>query len=150
MHKICVVTASRAEYGLLRRLIEKIQQEPDLQLQLIVTGTHLDESFGYTVNEILEDGFVPAAYVPMEIGTHALQIVQSMSQCLSGIGKALEKLAPDIVVLLGDRYELLPIASACLIFGIPIAHISGGETTEGAYDEYVRHAVSKLSFLHYT
>ena len=84
MHKICVVTASRAEYGLLRRLIEKIQQEPDLQLQLIVTGTHLDESFGYTVNEILEDGFVPAAYVPMEIGTHALQIVQSMSQCLSG------------------------------------------------------------------
>jgi GDP/UDP-N,N'-diacetylbacillosamine 2-epimerase (hydrolysing) len=150
MNKVCVITATRAEYGLLHRVIQKIQQDEELTLQLIVTGTHLEERFGYTVQEIHSDGFIPDAIVPVFCGDSSAGIIDSMALCMRGVGDALARLHPDIVILLGDRYELLAISSACLIHKIPIAHISGGEISEGAYDEYVRHAITKLSFLHFT
>lgn len=149
-NRVCVITATRAEYGVLHRVIRKIHQDGFLQLQLIVTGTHLEERFGYTVKEIQDDGFEPDFFVPMRCGDTSAEIIDSMGYCLHGMGKALQTLQPDTVILLGDRYELLPISSACLIHGIPIAHISGGEVSEGLYDEYIRHAVSKLAFLHFT
>ena len=150
MNKVCVITATRAEYGLLHRVIQKIQQDVELHLQLIVTGSHLEERFGYTVQEIQADGFIPDALVPAFCGDSSAEIVDSMARGMRGIGDALIRLQPDIVILLGDRYELLAISSACLICKIPIAHISGGEVSEGAYDEYIRHAITKLSFLHFT
>lgn len=149
-YKICVITATRAEYGLLSSVIKRIQEDHECDLQLIATGTHLEEEFGMTYKEIERDGIDIARKIAIYQGNGDAQVLQTMSVALSQIGRALIELNPQIVVLLGDRYELLPIASACVVLRTPIAHISGGEITEGAYDEYIRHAVSKLSYLHFT
>ncbi|QHT63433.1 UDP-N-acetylglucosamine 2-epimerase (hydrolyzing) [Paenibacillus lycopersici] len=149
-YKLCVITATRAEYGLLSSVIKQIQDDPECELQLIATGTHLEPEFGLTYKEIEDDGVPITRKIPIYQGGEDAQVLTTMAAASSGIGQAIVELAPDMVVLLGDRYELLPIAGACVVLRIPIAHISGGEVSEGAYDEYIRHAVSKLSYLHFT
>ena len=150
MKKICIVTAARSEYGLLKWLILEIKNDPGLKLQIVVTGSHLSSNFGYTVSEIENDGFIIDEKVDMQLTeTTPVKIAQSMGHCMIGIAKAYENLNPDIVVVLGDRYELLAITSAALVMNIPIAHISGGDITEGAIDDQIRHAVSKMSSLHF-
>lgn len=148
--KICIVTATRAEYGLLRWLMQDIKNDPELELQLIVTGAHLSAAHGFTYDEILKDGLEADELIEIPLEqTDKLSLVKAMAVCLSGMGSALERLCPDIMVVLGDRYELLPICSAAVVLNIPIAHISGGDITEGAIDEQIRHAVSKMAYLHF-
>jgi GDP/UDP-N,N'-diacetylbacillosamine 2-epimerase (hydrolysing) len=148
--RICVVTGSRAEYGLLRFVLQAIKGSDDLRLQLAVTGTHLSPEYGLTYRAIEEDGFSIDAKVEMLLSSDtAVGITKSLGLGLVGFADAWERLHPDLIVLLGDRYEILAAASAALIARIPIAHIHGGEATEGAIDESVRHAVSKMSQLHF-
>lgn len=150
MYKVCVLTATRAEYGLLRWLMQDIQADPELALQLIITGAHLSPLFGETWREIEADGFKIDAKLEMlpEHSGVAQELVKSTGKCLELLGETLASLQPDLLVLLGDRYELLPVCTAALLLDIPIAHISGGDVTEGAIDDAVRHAVTKLSSLH--
>lgn len=147
--KVAVFTATRAEYGLLRRTLSAIAEDGELSLHVIVGGTHLSTAHGMTVEEILTDGFDVSARVPMNVETNDdANLVRALAECASGIGAALTQLRPDVLVLLGDRYELLPAASAATVLRIPIAHISGGDITEGAIDNQVRHALTKLAHLH--
>lgn len=148
--KICVITAARSEYSASKWLIREILQDPDLELQVIVTGAHLEERFGNTVQELEQDE-IPIDY---RVDIHCTDdtpecIANSMGECSIGISKAFSKLKPDILVVLGDRYELLPICSVATVMRIPIAHVSGGDITEGAIDDSIRHAVTKLSHLHF-
>ena len=148
--KISVVTAARSEYGLLRWLMHEIKEDADFEMQLIVTGAHLAPDFDYTCTEIEKDGFVIDAKVDMELATATTaDIARSMGRCMIGMGNVFEKLQPDLVVVLGDRYELLPICSTALVMNIPIAHISGGDLTEGAIDNQVRHAITKMANIHF-
>jgi UDP-hydrolysing UDP-N-acetyl-D-glucosamine 2-epimerase len=148
---ICVVTGGRAEYGLLQPVMEDIRACPDLQLQLIVTGTHLEPRFGMTVGQIEADGFAIDARIPLGLEHDApADIIRAMAVCLTGVSDALERLTPDLILVLGDRYEIFAAAQAALIHGVPIAHIAGGDVTEGAFDESLRHALTKLAHLHLT
>lgn len=148
--KICVVTGSRAEYGLLRPLLQRIRDEPSLDLQIIATGMHLAPAFGDTYREIEGDGFVIDVKVDMDLSSDsAAGVTKSMGIGLIGFADALDRLAPDIVVLLGDRFEILSAAVAALIARIPVAHLHGGESTEGAVDEAIRHSITKMSHLHF-
>jgi len=148
--RICVLTGSRAEYGLLYWTMREIAGDPDLELQVAVTGTHLEPAYGMTVRQIEEDGFSIDARIPMQmVDTSSTGTARSMAAALSGIAEALESLKPDILVLLGDRFEIHAAASAAMIARVPIAHIHGGETTEGAIDEAIRHAVTKMAHLHF-
>lgn len=150
MRKVCIVTAARSEYGLLKWVIDGVHQAKDLELQLVVTGAHLSEEHGMTVRFIEEDGYPIAARLDMHLATGSkADIIRSMGRCSIGLADTLTSLQPDIVVVLGDRYELLPIVSACLVAGIPVSHISGGDVTEGAIDNEVRNAVSMMSTLHF-
>ena len=147
---ICVVTGSRADYGLLRWLMQEIRDDPALALQTVVTGAHLEPAFGLTVGEIEADGFAIDARVPMDLaGDSPVAVAAAMGRVLSGIASELDRLRPDVVVLLGDRYEVLAAACAAVLVGRPIAHIHGGELTEGAMDDSFRHAVTKLAHLHF-
>lgn len=147
--KICIVTGTRAEYGLLRGVIAGVQQAPDLQLQLVATGAHLSPEFGLTYREIEADGVPIDARVEMLLSADtASAIAKSMGLGLIGFGDVFDRLRPDLIVLLGDRYEILAAASAALVSSIPVMHLHGGETTEGAFDESIRHAVTKMSQLH--
>lgn len=148
--KIAVITGTRAEYGLLYWTMRELQKHPHVTLQLIVTGAHLSHAHGYTVKQIEEDGFSIDARIDMHLGEDtALDITRSMGVCTEGVGKALANLAPDMVVILGDRYEMLAAASAALMLMIPIAHIHGGEVTQGAIDESIRHAITKMGYWHF-
>ncbi|MFV8224391.1 UDP-N-acetylglucosamine 2-epimerase [Christiangramia aquimixticola] len=148
--KITVFTGTRAEYGLLRPLIKEIQESESLELQLIVTGMHLSKEFGYTVNEIVADGFIIAKKVECIVSSDSAGgITKSIGLALMGFADALDELSPDLVVILGDRSEMLAAATASMIANIPIAHIHGGDTTEGAYDEGIRHAITKMSYWHF-
>ncbi len=148
--KICIVTATRAEYGIMRWLIQAIRKDQNLELQIIVTGSHLSPEHGLTYDEIRADGLEADELIPMPLSqTSKSSLVKSMAACLSGMADALQRLSPDILVVLGDRYELLPICSAAVVMNIPIAHISGGDITEGAIDDQIRHAVTKLAYLHF-
>jgi UDP-hydrolysing UDP-N-acetyl-D-glucosamine 2-epimerase len=150
MRKICVLTGTRAEYGLLCTLMKEIVREPDLQLQLVVTGTHLSPEFGLTYKEIEEDGFIIDSRVEMILSSDTpIGITKSIGLGLIGFADAFAQLQPDLLVLLGDRYEILAAAQAALIAKIPIAHIAGGDTTEGAFDEAIRHSITKMSQLHF-
>lgn len=150
MKKICIVTAARSEYGLLRWLIDETYRDSELELQLVVTGAHLSEEHGNTVRFIEEDGYPIVARVDMHLSSDCRKdIVRSMGLCSVGMADVLTRLNPDIIVVLGDRYELLPIVSVALVIGIPVAHISGGDVTEGAIDNEVRNAVSMMSTLHF-
>lgn len=148
--KIGVVTATRAEYGLLKPLIKKIYEDPETELNLVVTGTHLVKEFGYTIKYIEEDGFPITVKVPVEICTDdSVSISKTMGRYFLAFAGVLEKLDLDFLVVLGDRYELIPICYCAANAKIPIAHISGGEVTAGAIDDIVRHCVTKLSYLHF-
>lgn len=151
MYKLGVVTGTRAEYGLLRPLIEKIHKDRELELCLIVTGAHLEDRFGYTCREILEDGYPIAHRVPMDLRSDTPGgICVSMGRELAGLAEILQGEEPDLLFLLGDRYETLIAAVAATVFRIPIAHLHGGELTEGAVDDAFRHSISKMSALHFT
>ena len=153
MRKICVVTGTRAEYGLLCRLMRLIQDSPDTQLQVIVTNMHLSPKYGNTYQEIKKDGFTIDCKIPIIDETapdNAVTTVKSMATALSGFADAYNQLKPDLVVVLGDRYEILAAATAALIERRPIAHLHGGEVTEGAYDDAIRHSITKMSHLHFT
>lgn len=148
--KICVVTGSRAEYGLLYWLMKEIQADPDLQLQVVATGMHLSPEFGLTYKVIESDGFTLDAKVEMLLSSDTpVGIAKSMGLGVIGFAEALDRLRPDILVLLGDRYEILAAAQAALVARIPIAHIAGGDVTEGAFDEAIRHSITKMSHLHF-
>lgn len=151
MRKICVVTATRAEYGLLKCLLDDIQADDDLDLQIIATGTHLSPEFGLTSKQIEGDGFTVNKKIEILLSSDTpVGVSKSMGLAQISFAEAFDELKPDIVVVLGDRYELIPIVSAANIARIPVAHLSGGEMTEGAMDEMFRHAITKLSQLHFT
>jgi UDP-hydrolysing UDP-N-acetyl-D-glucosamine 2-epimerase len=152
MHKrkICVVTGTRAEYGLLYWLMKEIQADEDLELQIIATGAHLSPEFGLTYKVIESDGFEINEKVDMLLSSDTpVGITKSLGLATIGFADAYDRLKPDIVVLLGDRYEILAAAQAALIIGLPIAHIAGGDTTEGAFDEAIRHSITKMSHIHF-
>lgn len=147
---ICVVTGSRAEYGLLYWLMKGIQDEPDLKLQVIATGMHLSPEFGLTYKVIEQDGFTIDAKVEMLLSSDTpVGIAKSIGLGVIGFADALDRLKPDMLVLIGDRFEILAAAQAALVARIPIAHIAGGDTTEGAFDEAIRHSITKMSHLHF-
>ena len=148
--KIAVITGSRAEYGLLYWLLREIQKDPEWTLQLLVTGAHLSPEFGLTFRQIEQDGFDIAAKIDIQLQSDTpLGITQSMALCTHGFGAHFDRLKPDIVVGLGDRFELFSALSAAVPARIPIAHIHGGEQSEGAIDDVFRHAITKLSHLHF-
>ena len=150
MKKVCVVTGTRAEYGLLKPVIEKIYKSDGLELQLAVTGMHLSPEFGLTYREIEQDNYPITAKIEMLLSSDTpVGITKSMGVALLGFAEYFETYKPDIAVILGDRYEMLAAASAAMIARIPIAHIHGGETTEGAVDEAIRHSITKMSHLHF-
>lgn len=164
MNKICVVTATRAEFGLLFRVMKRIEEDPGLALCLVVTGTHLSAAYGNTIKEIEESGLSIAEKIEIleEERTRAgkygdskgsnsesVKICQSMARAYRLFGAMYARQKPDMLVVLGDRYELLPICSSALQFQIPIAHISGGEVTTGALDDIYRHCITKMSHLHF-
>lgn len=151
MRKICVITGTRAEFGLLRPLIELIANDKELQLQLIATGMHLSPEFGYTLNEITEAGFMVDKKVECLLSSDSsVGVSKTIALAVSGFADALAELTPDLVVVLGDRTEILGAVIATAMANIPIAHLYGGETTEGAYDEAIRHSITKFSHLHFT
>jgi len=150
-HNIAVFTGSRAEYGLLRHLIAAIAAEPDMKLQLIVCGSHLSEGQGRTVKEIEDDGIEHARVVPLNLDGHKkLSMAVLSAEAMAGVGHALESLRPQLMIVLGDRYETFAAAAASHLMGVPVVHLHGGESTEGAVDDRLRHAISQLSSWHFT
>ncbi len=148
--KICVVTGSRAEYGLLSVVMKEIKDDPAFMLQLIATGTHLAPEFGLTYREIVKDGFSIDTRVEMLLSSDTpVGITKSLGMGVIGFAEAFHTLKPDLLMLLGDRFEILAAAEAALVAKIPIAHIAGGDTTEGAIDEAIRHSITKMSHLHF-
>ena len=151
MKKICIVTGTRAEYGLLRPLIKRIKEDDELQLQLVATGMHLSPEFGLTYKEIESDGFIIDEKIEMLLSSDtAIGISKSMGLAMVGFADIFERLKPDMVVILGDRYEVFSATTVAMVSKIPIAHIHGGETTEGAFDEGFRHSITKMSCLQVT
>lgn len=149
-NKVCIVTAARSEYGLLKWIIDGLYHDSELELQLVVTGAHLSEEHGMTYRFIEEDGYPITAKVDMQLSfDDKKSIVRSMGKCSEGFAEVFTQLQPDVVMVLGDRYELLPIVSAALLMGVPVAHLSGGDVTEGAIDNEVRNAVSMMSSIHF-
>ena len=150
MKKISIVTATRAEYGILHPLIVRLLACEKWVTQVVVTGTHLDEEFGYTCREIERDGVPVFKKIPItEKGDDAYAVSRTMANALCGFGAYFKEEKPDLLILLGDRTEMLAIASAAMNEQIPIAHLHGGELTQGAVDECVRHAITKMSYLHF-
>jgi UDP-hydrolysing UDP-N-acetyl-D-glucosamine 2-epimerase len=148
--RICAVSGSRADYGLLLPVLRAIRDHPALKLQLAVTGSHLEPRFGHTVDAILDDGFEVDAAVPLGLESDdVLTVTRALGQAVSGFAEALQRLQPDLLLVLGDRYEILGAVQAALIARIPVAHIAGGDLTEGAFDDAIRHAITKLSHLHF-
>lgn len=151
---MCIVTGTRADWGLLSPVARELARHNDkVELQVIATNMHLDPAYGMTVHEIEADGINVSARVDMCTGTsddNGLARVKAMGKCLDGMANAFSTLSPDMVVVLGDRYEMLAVASAAAVMRIPIVHISGGEISEGAIDDAIRHAITKLSALHLT
>lgn len=148
--KIAVITGTRAEYGLLYCLLREIETDPDLDLQIIVTGMHLSPEFGLTYRYIEQDGFNITAKIEMLMSSDtAAGVVKSMGLCLISMTETFQKLEPDLIVILGDRYEMLAVAQAALMQRIPIAHIHGGELSAGAIDDAIRHCITKMSHLHF-
>lgn len=148
--KICVITGTRAEYGLLRWVMQGIKDDPELTLQVIATGMHLSPEFGQTYREIEQDGFQIDRKVEMLTSSDTpVGIAKSMGLGLIGFADALNELNPDLIVVLGDRFEIFSAVAAALVARIPVAHLHGGETTEGAFDEALRHSITKMSHLHF-
>ena len=149
--RVAVFTGTRAEYGLLYWLMKDIQASEQLALQVIVSGMHLSPEFGETWKQIEADGFPVDAKVEMLLSSDTpVGVVKSMGLGTIGYADALDRLKPDMLVVLGDRFEALAVVQAALILRIPVAHLHGGEITEGAYDDAIRHAITKMSNLHFT
>lgn len=149
--KICVVTGTRAEYGLLSNLMNLIQNDEQLELQVLATGMHLSPEFGLTYKQIEVDGFHINEKVEMLLSADtSTAVVKSMGLATIGFADALDRLKPDLLVILGDRFEMLAAAQCALIMQIPIAHIHGGECTFGAYDDAIRHSITKMATWHFT
>jgi len=150
MKKVCVVTGSRAEYGLLRLVMREIKDSPNLNLQIIATGMHLSPEFGLTYTEIEKDGFTIDKKVEMLLNSDTSKgVATSMGLGMIGCANALEDLKPDLILILGDRFEIFSLVSTAMIFRIPVAHLHGGELTEGLIDESIRHSITKMSHLHF-
>ncbi|MFI5447143.1 UDP-N-acetylglucosamine 2-epimerase [Polaromonas sp. UC242_47] len=148
--KICVITGTRAEYGLLRWVMQGIKDDPELTLQVIATGMHLSPEFGLTYREIEKDGFQIDRKVEMLTSSDTpVGIAKSMGLGTIGFADALNELKSDLIVVLGDRFEIFAAVAAALVARIPVAHLHGGETTEGAFDEALRHSITKMSHLHF-
>lgn len=148
--KICVVTGTRAEYGLLYWLMKEIKADEDLELQIIATGMHLSPEFGLTYKQIEEDGFIINEKVEMLLSSDStVGIAKSMGLATIGFADSLERLKPNILVILGDRFEMLAVAQVAMVMQFPIAHIHGGELTFGAYDDSFRHSITKMSTWHF-
>jgi UDP-hydrolysing UDP-N-acetyl-D-glucosamine 2-epimerase len=148
--KICVFTGTRSEYGHLYYLMKEIEADLRLTLQVLVSGSHLAREFGETWQQIAHDGFQINEKVDIQLGDDSpLGVARAMARGLAGCAEALDRLKPDIMVVLGDRYEALAAAEAALLLSIPVAHIHGGEATEGAIDEQIRHAITKIAHLHF-
>lgn len=148
--KICVITGTRADYGLLRWVMQGIKDDPELRLQLIATGMHLSPEFGLTFREIEKDGFLIDRKVEMLTSSDtSVGIAKSMGLGMIGIADALNELKPDMILVLGDRFEIFASVSAALVACIPVAHLHGGEITEGAFDEALRHSITKMAHLHF-
>jgi GDP/UDP-N,N'-diacetylbacillosamine 2-epimerase (hydrolysing) len=148
--KICVITGTRAEYGLMRWVMQGIKDDPELRLQVIATGMHLSPEFGLTYREIEKDGFQIDRKVEMLTSSDtSVGIAKSMGLGLIGFADALHELRPDLLVVLGDRFETFAAVAAALVARIPVAHLHGGETTEGCFDEALRHSITKMSHLHF-
>ena len=151
MKKICVVTGTRADYGLLLPLLRALEEDTDFCLQVVVTGAHLSPEFGLTYQQIETDGFLISAKVDMLLSSgSAVGMAKSLGVAVLGLAEELNRLQPDLVMVLGDRYEMLAVAQTALLLGIPLGHIHGGERTEGAVDESIRHAITKMAHLHFT
>lgn len=150
MKTVCIVTGTRAEWGLLYWLAKGISEDPELQLQLVVTGMHLAPEYGLTFQQIEEEGFKIDKKVDILLNSDSSTgICKSIGIGVMGFAEAFEELAPHLLVILGDRFEILAAATAAYIGGVPIVHLHGGELTEGAFDEGIRHAVTKMSHLHF-
>ncbi len=150
IRKICIITGTRAEYGLMRWVMQGIKDDPALSLQVIATGMHLSPEFGLTYHEIERDGFQIDRKVEMLTSSDTpVGIAKSMGLGLIGFADALNELRPDLVVALGDRFEIFAAVCAALVARIPIAHLHGGESTEGAFDEALRHSITKMAHLHF-
>ncbi len=150
MKKICVITGSRSEYGLLKNIISEIKKSNKLKLQLVVTGSHLSNDFGLTVKQIIKDKFkINKKIKILQKKDNETNLTKAMSYGLIKFTNVFKKLKPDLILILGDRYEILSSAISALFLKIPIAHLHGGERSEGAYDESIRHAITKFSHLHF-
>ena len=149
--RIAVFTGTRAEYGLLYWLLKDLQEDAELDLKLLVSGTHLSPEFGETFRQIESDGFTIDEKIEILLSSNsAVGTAKSMGLGVLGFADALSRLVPDALVILGDRYEALAAAQTAMILRIPVVHLHGGEITEGAYDDAIRHAITKLSYLHAT
>ena len=147
--KIAVFTSIRAEYGLLYPVIKKIKNDTDLELKLLVSGSHLSKKYGYTIDKIIEDKFTISAKFPFLSENEEISQSKCMSILSMQVADYFENNRPDILIILGDRFELLPVVSIALIINIPISHISGGDVTEGSIDNQIRHSITKMSHLHF-
>lgn len=148
---VCAVTGSRAEFGLLRPLLEKLRDSDAIEFHLVVTGSHLARAFGETQNEITNGGFTIHAKIPLPLeGDSKWDMARATGAALSAFADYFSENRPDLLVVLGDRYEIFAAASAAALLGVPIAHICGGELTEGAVDDFLRHSITKMSLLHFT
>lgn len=151
MYKVGYATGSRAEYGIVIRYLLELNKNESIDLGLLVTGTHLEKKFGYTINEIKNDGIKIDCEIPIEINaTDNVHIINSMAICLRDFGKYLNENKYDLLIILGDRYEMLSVATAAAMNTIPILHLHGGEITLGNYDEFIRHSITKMSKYHFT
>ncbi len=147
---ICVVTGSRADYGILQPVLRRIVDDPAFELKLVVTGSHLSRAHGFTRDEVVADGFRIAEEVPLDLETDdAEAICRAMGDAVRGLAAAIGRSRPDILLLLGDRFEIFAAAQAALVLRVPVAHIGGGDVTEGAFDESLRHSITKMAHLHF-
>lgn len=150
MRKICVVTGTRAEYGILYWVMKEILKTPELELQLVVTGMHLSPEFGFTYNNIVNDGFNIDAKVEMLLSSDSpVGTSKSIGIGILGFSDAFDRLKPDLILVVGDRFEILAAVQVALVANIPVAHIAGGDITEGAFDDAIRHSITKMSHLHF-
>ena len=149
--KICIVTSNRADYGHLKNVIFKVNNSKKLILNLIVSGSHLSKKHGYSINEIYKDKLPITSKIILNINNdfNKKRIIGTLSKSLVKFDKVINKINPDIILILGDRYEILPVAQIALFRNIPLAHIHGGEVTSGVLDEQIRHAVTKFSDIHF-
>lgn len=151
LRKIAIATGTRADWGLLSPIARELAARPDCEVTVLATNMHLLPAYGDTIAEVIADGFPDPVRIPMPADTDTPErVTEAMAACMTGMARELARIRPDLIVILGDRFEMLATATAALIAGIPIVHIAGGEISEGAVDDSIRHAISKMASLHLT